>query len=276
MGNTVGQGLAPWWGGKRNLAELLTARIEAIPHDLYAKPFVGMGGVFFRRRWPARVEALNDRAGDVVNLFRIVRHHPEALLDELRLQLVSREDFERLLKVDPTTLTDVQRAARLFALQRLRYGGKTDSATFPARRTRPDSFDAVALRRLITAAHDRLARVTIEHLDYADFIRRYDRPSALFYLDPSYWGCETDYGLALFERADFERLAGQLRGLKGRFLLSLNDTPEVRQTFTGFAIEEVEITYTIANGSNAMGVRELIISTAGLPEAKQTSGDEGA
>ncbi len=276
MGNTVGQGLAPWLGGKRNLAKVLTARIEAIPHDLYAEPFVGMGGVFFRRRQPARVEALNDRAGDVVNLFRIVRHHPEALLDELRLQLVSRQDFERLLKVDPTTLTDVQRAARFFALQRLRYGGKTDSATFPARRTRPDSFDAAALRRLITAAHDRLARVTIEHLDYADFVRRYDRPGALFYLDPPYWGCETDYGRGLFERADFARLAEQLRGLQGRFLLTLNDTPEIRQVFDGFAIEEIRTTYTIGGGHHRIGVRELIISTAEHPEAKQTSGDEGA
>ena len=265
MGNFVGRGLAPWLGGKRNLAKVLTARIEAIDHDLYAEPFVGMGGVFFRRRQPARVEALNDRSGDVVNLFRIVRHHPEALLEELRLQLVSREDFERQLRVDPTTLTDVQRAARFLALQRVRYGGKPDSATFPARRTRPDSFDAAALRRLITAAHDRLARVTIEHLDYADFIRRYDRPGALFYLDPPYWGCEADYGRGLFERADFMRLAGLLRDIKGRFILSINDRPEVWQLFTGQAIEEVEGTYTIGGGDNAVGVAQLIVSTDRRP-----------
>ena len=199
------------------------------------------------------------RRGSSANLFRIVRHHPEALLDELRLQLVSRQEFKRQLRVDPTTLTDVQRAARFFALQRLCYGGKPDDRTFSARRTRPESFDAAALRRLIIAAHDRLARVTIEHLDYADVMRRYDRPGALFYLDPPYWGCESDYGPGLFERADFARIAEQLRRLKGQFLLSLNDTPEVRNLFAGFAIEEVEITYTIAGGRNAVGVRELII-----------------
>ena len=36
--------------------------------------------------------------------------------------------------------------------------------------------------------------VHIECLDWADFIRRYDRPFMLFYVDPPYWGHETDYG----------------------------------------------------------------------------------
>ena len=45
-------GLAPWVGGKRNLASRLVARIEKVPHSCYAEPFLGMGGVFFRRSAP--------------------------------------------------------------------------------------------------------------------------------------------------------------------------------------------------------------------------------
>lgn len=41
--------VAPWLGGKRNLAKRIVAIIERIPHQTYAEPFVGMGGIFLRR-----------------------------------------------------------------------------------------------------------------------------------------------------------------------------------------------------------------------------------
>lgn len=94
--------------------------------------------------------------------------------------------------------------------------------------------------------HSRLSGVVIECLDYSEFIRRYDGEATLFYLDPPYFGCENDYGKSVFERADFARLASQLAGIKGRFLMSLNDVPQVRQIFAGFRIEAVTTTYNIA------------------------------
>jgi site-specific DNA-adenine methylase len=87
------------------------------------------------------------------------------------------------------------------------------------------------------------AGVITECLDFAEFIRRYDRPTTLFYLDPPNWGCETYYGRGLFARADFERLARQLKTIRGRFLMSLNDVPAVRATFAGFRFERVATTY---------------------------------
>lgn len=81
----------------------------------------------------------------------------------------------------------------------------------------------------------------------------------LFYLDPPYWGCEDDYGKHLFARTDFARMADQLGALKGRFLLSLNDVPEVREVFATFRIREVSTVYTIqASGAAPRG--ELLIS----------------
>ncbi len=68
----------------------------------------------------------------------------------------------------------------------------------------------------------------------------YDRAAALFYIDPPYFRCEDDYGKGMFARSDFEVLADILAALKGRFLLSLNDTPEVREIFAAFHIEAVE------------------------------------
>ena len=109
--------------------------------------------------------------------------------------------------------------------------------------------------------HSRLSGVTITCLDYSEFIRRIDRQSALFYLDPPYWGCENDYGEALFIRADFTRLAEQLATIKGRFLMSINDVPEIRELFSAFQIEEVKTTYSVSKVNEKAGQRkELLIS----------------
>ena len=123
----------------------------------------------------------------------------------------------------------------------------------------------------------RLALVVLPHrgatsmcistcLDFAEFIRRVDRPDALFYLDPPYWGCEGDYGKLLFSRDRFEELAVVLGALKGRFILSLNDLPEVRDCFKAFRFHEVKTTYTIAAKGAAPERAELLISNYALPQ----------
>ena len=43
--------VAPWLGGKRNLAKRITAILDAVPHATYAEPFVGMGGRSRSRPW---------------------------------------------------------------------------------------------------------------------------------------------------------------------------------------------------------------------------------
>ncbi|MEL7167536.1 MAG: DNA adenine methylase, partial [Pseudomonadota bacterium] len=73
--------VAPYIGGKRNLAKRLCRIIDAHPHKTYAEPFVGMGGVFLRREKPANAEFINDVNKDVYNLFRILQEHYVAFLD---------------------------------------------------------------------------------------------------------------------------------------------------------------------------------------------------
>ncbi|WP_366933794.1 DNA adenine methylase [Phenylobacterium sp.] len=68
----------------------------------------------------------------------------------------------------------------------------------------------------------------------------------MFYLDPPYFGSEDDYRKDLFPRAQFEALGEALRQAEGRILVSINDTPEIREAFAGFEIEEVETRYSIA------------------------------
>jgi len=117
---------APYIGGKRNLARRLVERIEQIPHATYAEPFVGMGGVFFRRRRRPKGEVINDRSRDVATLFRILQRHYPQFIDAIRFQITTRAEFERLVKTDPDTLTDLERAARFLYLQRTCFGGKVE------------------------------------------------------------------------------------------------------------------------------------------------------
>lgn len=251
---------AGYIGGKRNLAGRLCALIERIDHDGYAEPFVGMGGVFLRRRSRPKVEVINDASGDVATFFRVLQRHYAYFLDMLRFRVASRAEFERLKAMPPASLTDLERAARFLYLQRLAFGGKVDGRNFGVDRTQGARFNVMKLEPMLADIHERLAGVVIEQLDFGDFIRRYDRAGMLFYLDPPYWGCETDYGQDVFGRADFERLAGQLAGIKGRFVLSINDAPGVRATFGGFHLREVATTYTLMRGDNAMRAGELIVT----------------
>lgn len=249
-------------GGKRNLAKRLTRMIERIDHTTYAEPFVGMGGIFLRRSARPRSEVINDISGDVVTLFRILQEHYPYFIDMLKWRLTSRAEFERLLKTDPETLTDLHRAARFLYLQRLAFGGKVSGRTFGIDPSSSARFDVTKLEPMLADVHERLAGVIIERLPYGDFIARYDRPGTLFYLDPPYWNCETDYGAGVFSREDFARLASQLAGIRGKFLLSINDTAGVRETFAAFPMIEVATSYSISTSATgrAKPVGELIIT----------------
>lgn len=252
---------APYVGGKRRLASQLIERISATPHHTYAEAFVGMGGVFFRRKTSPSVEVINDRNGEVANLFRILQRHYPQFMDTLRFQLSGRKEFERLKQIDPSTLTDLERAGRFLYLQRLAFGGKVTGRTYGVDPTNAARFNLTRLEPLLSDIHERLAGVTIECLDWLEFIDRYDRAGTLFYLDPPYYGWEADYGRELFSHDQFEAMALRLARLKGRFILSINDTPEARMTFDGFPFEEVGLRYAI-NREESTAARELIIRSA--------------
>ena len=254
---------AGYIGGKRNLASRIRAIIDATPHEGYREPFVGMGGIFLRRTRRPRNEAINDISGDVATFFRILQEHYPYFIDMLRFRVASRAEFQRLLGMDPDRLTDLQRAARFLYLQRLAFGGKVRGRNFGIDAAQGARFNVSKLEPLLADIHDRLAGVVIEQLPYGEFIHRYDGEGALFYLDPPYWGCERDYGQNVFAPADFAALAEQLRGIRGKMLLSINDRAEVREIFAGFALRAIDTTYTVSGTATRAG--ELLISNFPLP-----------
>ncbi|AVO35055.1 hypothetical protein [Ottowia oryzae] len=63
----------------------------------------------------------------------------------------------------------------------------------------------------------------------------------------------------LFSKEDFTRLAGLLGVLKGKFILSLNDTSGVREVLSGFRIEALKTRYSI-NSNKTQEASEVLIS----------------
>jgi DNA adenine methylase len=106
-------------------------------------------------------------------------------------------------------------------------------------------------------AHERLLQVQLECLPYQEILKRYDRQFTFFYLDPPYFGLP--YYRFNFEEKDYVELAGLLNTLKGKFLLSLNDTPEVRQIFAAFNISGLSFSYS-AQSKPGRKHNELLIS----------------
>ena len=247
--------LIPWIGGKRRLAKHLIPMFPA--HECYAEPFCGAAALFFLKP-PAKAEVLNDINGELVNLYRVVRHHLEEFIRQFKHALVSRQMWEWLDATPPETLTDVQRAARFFYLQKLGFGGKVEGRTFGTSTTGGARLNLLRIEEDLSQAHLRLARTTIEHLPWQDCIRRYDRPHTLFFCDPPYWGTE-GYGVE-FGLDQYDQMAALARTIAGRMLITVNDIPPMRQAFKGLAMETLEISYSVGGAGRSNGkARELVI-----------------
>lgn len=247
--------IVPWIGGKRRLAKHLLPLFP--PHECYVEPFCGAAALFFLKP-PVRAEVINDINGELINLCRVVAHHLEEFMRQFKWALVSRQMWQWLGETPPETLTDIQRAARFFYMQRLGFGGKVEGRTFGTSTTSGARLNLLRIEEDLSAAHVRIARATIEHLGWRECVARYDRPHTLFYCDPPYWGTE-GYGVE-FGLDEYDHMAALARSIKGRMVISVNDIPEMRRAFSGLSIERVELAYTVGGtGRQARPAGELII-----------------
>ncbi len=138
------------------------------------------------------------------------------------------------------------------------FGGKVAGQTFGVATTAPPRLNLLRLEEDLSAAHLRLAATYIEHLDWAACVRRYDRPTTLFYCDPPYLGT-AGYGVD-FGLEQYNHLADLARNIKGKMIISVGDIPEMRQAFAGLPMERVEPQYTVGGqGRSKKRSGELII-----------------
>ena len=255
--------LLSWVGGKR----LLRKTIEPlVPTDIksYIEPFGGGGWVlFYKDKW-ADLEVYNDLDGRLVNLFRIVKYHPNALKEELRYLLGSREMFFQFLNSTP--ITDIQKAAQFLFLISRSFGGRGE--TFGTKKTAGATKSQRNDLEKIDAIHKRLDKVIVENRDFETLIKQYDFEGAFFYCDPPYSkGC--GYKVTSTKDFDHERLREVLGNIKGRFLLSYDDSPKIRELYKGFEMIEVERRKGIDRRGGDKVYKELLIANYPIKKLNQ-------
>ncbi len=223
-------------GGK----SLLTSKIiPHIPeHQCYCEVFTGASWLLFKKE-PSKVEVINDINTDLVNLYRIVKNHLEEFVRYLKWILVARDQFDLFKNQNPNTLTDIQKAVRFYYLLKTGFAAKIANPYFATSTYRKSAFNLLRIEEELSAAHIRLSSVFIENKPYQEFIARYDKPHTFFYLDPPYFNCEDYYGKGIFSKEDFEVLNNILLSIKGKFILSINDVPEIRKIYRNFNFVEV-------------------------------------
>lgn len=270
--------IVKWVGGKRQLLDEIR---PCIPSDvsLYVEPFVGGGAVLLDRQ-PAHA-LVNDFNEELVNVYRIVRGEPEALLEALRVherknEKLGSEWYYTIRSLDRTdvyaSLTPVERAARIIYLNKTCFNGlfRVNSAgqlNVPyGRYKHPNIVNEVGVRAL----HSYLttADVDIRCGDYADILRDLPRGSFV-YLDPPYMpvtatSAFTGYTQDGFGYDEQVRLRDECLSLRRqgiRFLESNSDCAEVRELYQDFHIESVSAKRAINSRGDSRGpVGEVLIS----------------
>jgi len=221
-----------WIGGKKLLRKEIVSRFPE-KMDRYIEVFGGAGWVLFHKDKHAQMEVYNDYNSDLVNLYRCIKYHCPELQRELSLMLNSRELFgDFKVQYNTRGMTDIQRATRFFMLIKTSYGADAKSYGCIKR-------DTSIMTEYLSRIQERLSKVVVENRDFEALIKVYDKPNALFYLDPPYYGTEKYYQ-AQFTKDDHIRLYKVLENIEGEFILSYNDCEYIRDIYKEFNIESIE------------------------------------
>lgn len=245
--------LVPWIGGKRKLAKHLLPLFPE--HTCYVEPFAGAAAIYFMKE-PSKFEVVNDINGDIVNLYRVVKHHLEELYSQFKWALCSRQNWQWLQETPPESLTDIQRAARFLYLQKQAFGGKVSGQTFGTSTTSRPRFNLLTLESDLVDAHMRLTQTTVEHLPWDKCVKKYDRPHTLVYLDPPYWQTE-GYGVG-FPLEEYVKLRAFIDTCESQVILSINNHPDIVELFDGVNRRDIDYAYTVGGSNRTKPVTELI------------------
>jgi len=234
-----------WMGGKSRSAKWIVSHFPE-RRICYVEPFCGACHVLFNKSvLPKESEVINDADGDLINLFRVFRYHHDYLWQEMHYLLHSREEFYHAREY--LGVTDIQRAANFLMIIRNCFGAilrDTPSFGYGIHRSSHNGLPLLKIKNIITAFRERLDKVVVENLDFADVISRYDSPDTLFYCDPPY--INTHQYRLRFTMDDHIRLADCLSKIKGMALVSLNDCSEARELYNGWDIKTKEVRYSVS------------------------------
>lgn len=220
-----------WYGGKYSHLDWLLPLLPQCHH--YCEPFAGSGAVLLNRP-PSPVETYNDLDGEVVNFFRALRDHKDALIEAISLTPFSREEFSLACQLDPD-VNRVERARRFYVRARQVRTGLAQTASVGrwanCKDTSRAGMSGVVSRWLggvdkLADIAERLLRVQIENRPASEVVQLYDSKNTLFYCDPPYvHDTRGDSKAYSYEMTDAEHraFADIMNTLKGRAAISNYD-----------------------------------------------------
>ncbi|ABR48594.1 DNA adenine methylase [Alkaliphilus metalliredigens QYMF] len=246
-----------WMGGKYRLRKQI---IELIPeHTCYVEIFGGAAWVLFGKE-SSKVEVYNDINSELVNFFRILKYHAEEFKSWIEKDVVSREIFEEYHESPSKYMTDIQRAVRFFYLIKYSFASKGDHFGYG---TNKDPNKAIFNTDFIQEVRGRLKHCYVENLSFDQLINKYDRKETFFFCDPPYY--ELTQYKDKFYKEDHLHLVELLKNIEGKFLVTINDHPEVREWYKGFNMKSTEVNYSVSrNIEGRKNYKELIITNYGL------------
>ena len=212
-------------GGKLFLRDKI---IPLIPeHRVYVETHAGGASVFFGKK-PSSVEILNDLDSEIAFYYRFIQSASDEDIAELMKRDWSPSErrwskFKKELK--ESELSDAERFYRSYYVRRWSFNKKGE--TFTIHRGAGTNLRLPSLLKHFDEYRKRLQNVKILNEDAIEVIKRFDSEDALFYVDPPYPE-EWDAGFG-YTWEDFEKLIDTLKGVKGKFILSINMSDRVRE-----------------------------------------------
>jgi DNA adenine methylase len=251
-----------WPGGKRRLVKRLLTLLPK--HTIYVEPFCGSAKLLFAKP-PSDREVMSDANGDLINFFMVAKYRPSALAEQFESAISHPAWFKKLLKSKPDHGDEVERAFRFSYLTWLSFGTKGEH--FAGSRDGAPQKRLKLVREKLAKASARLQDVVIECADYAQIILKYDSPETFFFCDPPYvdYGSNGRYEAFTCEKLD--ALFKVLAGIKGKFLMSEENHPDVRKHAEthGMLSRRIRTSYSLSKTTNSQIKTELLISNFPLP-----------
>lgn len=257
-----------WVGGKRQLVpEIKKLLPEGIKNRLYIEPFVGAGALLFELQ-PKRA-IINDFNIELINVYEVIRDHPEELITALKEHKNTSEYFYNIRAIDRQPLfnhmTVIEKASRTIYLNKTCYNGLyrvNNAGEFNSpfgRYKNPNIVNAPVIKAVSRFLNDN--DITIKHGDYEAILS--DLPEKAFvYLDPPYHPISessnfTGYiqgGWNVDEQIRLRNVCNSLNERGIQFLLSNSATPLIEELYSEYNMKKVRATRSVNSISSKRGL----------------------
>ncbi|MDZ8082786.1 MAG: DNA adenine methylase [Nostoc sp. DcaGUA01] len=256
-------------GGK---SKAINQIVEYLPDNFseFREPFVGGGSVFIylKQKFPDLKIWINDLNRELFLFWKFAQFDIAQLVKEIRHIKVTYRDgkllFAELTSVDVNKLSDFERAVRFFVLNRITFSGTVESGGF-SQEAFHKRFTDSSIERLEKLENILAKNVEITNLDYSHLLSQAGEKVFLF-LDPPYFNATQSklYGKDgdLHTSFQHQRFAELLQQCHHRWLITYDDSPQIRENFQWANISEWELQYGMNNykQNGAAKGKELFIT----------------